>query len=93
MFRSISASLVFLRLELGILFILVLRFSFKFLISEIVISSSNNSVDKAIDKYHDTISYSGSSNASSSSSNSSSGGNTTDEKYTSGVLRIPLEVF
>ena len=61
----------------------------------IVISSSNNSVDKAIDKYHDTISYGGSSNASSSSSssNSSSGGNTTDEKYTSGVLRIPLEVF
>ena len=27
--------------------------------SEIVISSSNNSVDKAIDKYHDTTSYSG----------------------------------
>ena len=61
--------------------------------SEIVISSSNNSVDKAIDKYHDTISYSGSSNASSNSSNSSRRGNTTNEQHTFGVLRIPLEVF
>ena len=61
--------------------------------SEIVISSSSNSVDKAIDEYHDTTSYSGSSSGSSSNSNSSSGGNTTDEQYVFGVLGIPLEVF
>ena len=58
---------------------------------EIVISSSSNSVDKAIDEYHDTTSYSGSSSG--SSSNSSSGGNTTDKEYMSGVPGIPLEVF
>ena len=58
--------------------------------SETVISSSSNSIDKAIDEYHDTTSYSGSS---SSISNSSSRGNTTDEGYTSGVPRVPLEVF
>ena len=57
--------------------------------SEIIISLSSNSVDKAIDEYHDTTSYTGSS----SNSNSSSGGNTTDEQYMSGVLGIPLEVF
>ena len=51
--------------------------------SEIVVSSSN-SVDKAIDEYHDS-SYSGS-----SSNNSSSSGNTTNEEHTSGV---PLEVL
>ena len=55
--------------------------------SEVVISSSSNSVDKAIDKYHDSTSYSG------SSSNSISSGNTTNEKYTSGVPGIPLEVL
>ena len=55
-----------------------------------VISSSSNSIDKAIDEYHDTTSYSGSS---SSTSNSSSGGNTTDEGYTSSVPGVPLEVF
>ena len=60
--------------------------------SEIVISSSSNSVDKAIDEYHDTTSFSGSSGDNSNGSNSSSGGNTTDE-YTSGIPRIPLEVF
>ena len=59
--------------------------------SEIVLSSSSNSIDKAKDKYHDT-SFSGSSGDNSSGSNSSSGGNTTDE-YTSGIPRIPLEVF
>ena len=60
--------------------------------SEIVLSASSNSVDKIIDKYHDT-SFSGSSSDSSSGSNSSSGGNITDEEYTSGVPGIPLEVF
>ena len=56
--------------------------------SEIVFYSSSDSVDKAIDEYHDTTSYSGS-----SSGSSSSGGNTIDKQYTSGVLGIPLEVF
>ena len=55
--------------------------------SEVVTSSSSNSVDKAIDEYHDLTSYSG------SSSSSSSGGNTTDEEYMFGVLGVPLEVF
>ena len=59
--------------------------------SNIVISSSSNSVDKAIDEYHDPTSFSGFSD-SSSGSNSSSGGNTTD-KYMSGVPGVPLEVF
>jgi len=45
--------------------------------SKTFISSSGNSIDKAIDKYHDTTSYSGSN---SSTSNSSSGGNTIDEE-------------
>ena len=55
--------------------------------SEVVVSSSSNSVDKAIDEYHDSTSYSG------SSSSSSSGGNTTNEEYTSSVPKVPLEVF
>ena len=55
---------------------------------EVVISSSSNRVDKAIDEYHDSTSYTNSSNHSSSSS-----GNTTDEEYTSSVPGIPLEVF
>ena len=59
--------------------------------SEIALSSSSNSVDKAIDEYHDPTSFNGSSD-SSSDSNSSSGGNTIDE-YMSGVPRVPLEVF
>ena len=54
---------------------------------EVVFSLSSNSVDKAIDEYHDLSSYSG------SSSSSSSGGNTKDEEYTSGVPGVPLEVF
>ena len=57
---------------------------------ETVISLSSNSIDKAIDEYHDTTSYSGSS---SSTSNSSSRGNNMDEGYTSGVPRVPLEVL
>ena len=60
--------------------------------SEIIVSSSSNSDGKAIDKYHDSTSYSGSSSGS-SSSNNSSGGNTMDEEYTFGVPRVPLEVF
>ena len=56
--------------------------------SEIVVSSSSNSVDKAIDKYHDFTSYSGS-----SSNSNSSNGNNTDEEYTSGVPGVPLKVF
>ena len=54
--------------------------------SKVVVSSSSNSVDKAIDECHDSTNYSG-------SSSSSSNGNTTDEEYTSGVPRVPLEVF
>ena len=57
----------------------------------IVLSSSSDSVDKAIDEYTDRNSFSGSSD-SNSSSGSSSEGNTTDE-YTSGVLGVPLEVL
>ena len=58
--------------------------------SETILSLSSNSVDKAIDEYHDPSSFSGSSD--SSNSNSSSGGNTTDE-YVSGVPGVPLEVL
>ena len=57
--------------------------------SEIVVSSSSNSVDKAIDEYHDS-NYSGSS---SNSSSSNSSGNTTDKEYTFGVPGVPLEVL
>ena len=53
----------------------------------IVLSSSSDSVDKAIDEYSDHSSFSGSSD-----SDSSSGGNTTDE-YISGVPGVPLEVL
>ena len=62
--------------------------------SEIVLSSSSNSVDKAIDEYTDPSSFSGSSdsNSSGSGSGSSSEGNTTDE-YTFGVPGVPLEVL
>ena len=57
---------------------------------EIVISSSGNGIDKVIDKYHDSTSYSGSN---SSTSNSSNGGNTTDEGYMSSVPGVTLEVL
>ena len=60
--------------------------------SEIVLSSSSDSVDKAIDEYIDRSSFSGSSDSNSSNSGSSSEGNTTDE-YTSGVPGVPLEVL
>ena len=59
--------------------------------SEIVLSSSCDSIDKAIDEYTDPSSYSGFSNSNSSGSGSSSEGNTTD-KYEFGVPRLPLEV-
>ena len=58
---------------------------------EIVISSSSDSIDKAIDEYTDPSSFSGSSDSNSSGSGSSSEGNTTDE-YESGVPGLPLEV-
>ena len=57
----------------------------------IVLSSSSDSVDKAIDEYSNRSSFSGSSD-SDSSSGSSSRGNTTDE-YISGVPGVPLEVL
>ena len=56
--------------------------------SEIVLSSSSDSVDKAIYEYTNRSSFSGSSDSNSSSSGSSSEGNTTDE-YTSGVPGFP----
>ena len=59
---------------------------------EVVLSSSSNSIDKAIDEYHDPSSFSGSSDSSSSGSNSSSRGNTTDD-YMSSVPGVPLEVL
>ena len=61
--------------------------------SEIVLSLSSDSIDKAIDEYTNPSSFSGSSdsNSNGSGSGSSSEGNTTDE-YESGVPRLPLEV-
>ena len=63
--------------------------------SEIVLSLSSDSVDKAIDEYTVPSSFSGSSDSNSNSNGSGSGssseGNTTDE-YESGVPRLPLEV-
>ena len=56
--------------------------------SETVISSSSNSIQKAIDEYHDTTNYSGSSD-----SFHSSEGSSTDEGYTSGVPGFPVEVI
>ena len=48
-------------------------------------------MDKAIDEYQDLSNYGGSSDDS-NAGESSSDGNTTD-KYTSGVLGVPLEVL
>ena len=59
--------------------------------SEIVLSSSSDSVEKAIDEYTDPSSFSSSSDSNSSDSGSSSEGNTTDE-YESSVPGLPLEV-
>ena len=55
---------------------------------EIVIPSSSNSTEKAIDEYYNTTNNSGSSNSSHSSEE-----NYTDEGYTSGVPGLPLEVI
>ena len=60
--------------------------------SEIVLSSSSDSIVKAIDEYTDRSSFSESSDSNSSSNGSSSEGNTSDE-YTSGVPGVPLEVL
>ena len=60
--------------------------------SEIVLSLSSDSVDKAIDEYTNHSSFSGSSDSNSSSSGSSSEGNTSKE-YTSNVPGVPLEVL
>ena len=54
------------------------------------VSSSSDGIEKAIDEYHDSTGYSGSS---SSSSHSNSGGSSTDEGYTSSVPGFPLEVI
>ena len=60
--------------------------------SEIVLFSSSDSVDKAIDEYTKPSSFSGSSDSNSNGSGSSSEGNTTN-KYTSGFPGVPLEVL
>ena len=60
--------------------------------SEIVLSSSSDNVDKAINEYTDCSSFSGSNDSNSSSSGSSSEGNITVE-YTSGVPGVPFEVL
>ena len=60
--------------------------------SEIVLSSSSDSVDKAIGEYTDPSSFSGSSDSNSSDSDSSSKRNTMD-KYEFSILRLPLEVI
>ena len=56
--------------------------------SETVLSSSSNSIEKDIDEYHNDTSYSGSSGSSHSSEGSS-----TDEGYTSGAPGFPIEVI
>ena len=55
--------------------------------SEVVLSLSSNSVDKATDEYRDSFSYS------SSNSDSSSNGSSTDKGYTFGVPGFPFEVI
>ena len=61
-------------------------------LSEIVLSSSSDSVDRAIDEYTDHSSFSGTSDSNSSSIGSSGEGNTSDE-YTFGVPGVPLKVL
>lgn len=51
---------------------------------EIVVSSSSDRDEREIDKYQDE---------SNNSDNSSSGSDSTDEQYSSGVPRVPLEVL
>ena len=55
--------------------------------SEISIPSSGDSTEKAIDEYYDSTSDNSSDNSSHGNEGSSS-----DEGYTSGVPRLPLEV-
>ena len=59
---------------------------------EIMLSSSSDSMDKAIDKDNDPSSFSGSSDTNGSDSDSSGKGNATNE-YESGVPGLPLEVI
>ena len=54
------------------------------------VSSSSNSIEKAIDEYRDSTGYSSSNN---STSHSSSGGSSTDKGYPSCVPEFPLEVI
>ena len=56
--------------------------------SEIVVPSFSDSTEKAIDEYYDSTSDNSSDNSSHSNEGSSS-----DEGYTSGVPRLPLEVI
>ena len=60
--------------------------------SEIMLSSSSDSVDKTINEHTNPSSFSSSSNSNSSDSDSSSEGNNIDE-YEYGVLGLPLEVI
>ena len=53
---------------------------------KIVVSSSSNGTEKAIDECYDE------SSDSSSDTSNSNGGNTTDEEYVSGVPRFLVEV-
>ena len=55
--------------------------------SKVVLSSPSNSVDEAIDEYHDSSSYSG------FSSDSRSSDSSMDEGYTTVVPRFPFEVI
>ena len=59
--------------------------------SEIVLSSSSDSMDKAMDEYNDPSSFSGTSDSNGSDSDGSGEGNTTD-KYESSIPGLPLEV-
>ena len=56
--------------------------------SQTIISSSSDSIEKAIDKYYDSTNK-----GSSSNSSHSSGEISTDKGYTSGVPGLPLEVI
>ena len=56
--------------------------------AEIIVSSSSDMDERDIDEYHDESNSGGSSSESSSGESSS-----LDEQYSSGVPRVPLEVF
>ena len=57
---------------------------------EVALSSSSNSVDKAIDEYHNSSSFS---SYNSSNNDNSSSGSSMDKGYISGVARFPLKVI